>query len=225
MAAWGTGLATSFSPDLPARLRLETRDLHAATERTGAMAALLGGRLARPAYCTMLRNLHALYAALEAALRERQHDAAIAPLQSQALQREPALSADLRALHGPRWATELTLQAATAHYVQRLQTLAQNGAPALVAHAYVRYLGDLHGGQILKRLVARGVGLPEDAQGRTAGTQFYEFGDQAQVLRLRQQLRHALGVLPVSVAEQDLIVAEARWAFVQHQRLFEQLPA
>ncbi len=213
-----------MSPDLPERLRLETRDLHAATERTGAMAALLGGRLARPAYCAMLRNLHALYAALEAALRERQHDAAIAPLQAQTLQREPALAADLTALHGPQWASDIHLQAATVGYVQRLQTLAQTGSAALVAHAYVRYLGDLHGGQILKRLVARGAGLAEDAAVPAAGTQFYEFGDDAHVRALRQQLRHALGALPVSVAEQDRIVAEARWAFQQHQQLFEQLP-
>ena len=213
-----------MSPELPERLRLETRDLHAATERTGAMAALLGGRLQRPAYCAMLRNLHALYAALEAALRERQHDAAIAPMPALALQREPALTSDLSVLHGPAWAIELPLQPAMVSYVQRLQTLAQTASPVLVAHAYVRYLGDLHGGQILKRLVARGLGLYEDADGSLAGTQFYEFGDDGQVRALRRQLRQALAVLPVSAAEQDLIVAEARWAFAQHQRLFEELP-
>ena len=215
-------MEAALSPDLPERLRLETRDLHAATERTGAMAALLAGRLPRPAYCVMLRNLHALYAALEAALRQCQHHPAVAPLQTQALQRAPALTADLSALHGPHWATELPLQTATTAYVQRLQTLAHGASPALVAHAYVRYLGDLHGGQILKRLVARGVGLSD---GAAWGTQFYEFGDEAQVGALRQQLRQALGRLPVSAMQQDLIVAEARWAFVQHQQLFEQLPA
>ena len=213
-----------MSPELPERLRLETRDLHAATERTGAMAVLLAGRLARPAYCAMLRNLHALYAALEAALRARQTDPAVAPLQAAALQREAALAADLAALHGPGWASDLPLQPATTAYVQRLQNLAQTASPALVAHAYVRYLGDLHGGQILKRLVARSLGLHEDAGGRLVGTQFYEFGGEGQVRALRQQLRHALAVLPVSTAEQDLILAEARWAFVQHQHLFEELP-
>ena len=188
------------------------------------MAVLLAGRLARPAYCAMLRNLHALYAALEAALRARQTDPAVAPLQAAALQREAALAADLAALHGPGWASDLPLQPATTAYVQRLQNLAQTASPALVAHAYVRYLGDLHGGQILKRLVARSLGLHEDAGGRLVGTQFYEFGGEGQVRALRQQLRHALAVLPVSTAEQDLILAEARWAFVQHQHLFEELP-
>jgi heme oxygenase len=32
-----------------------------------------------------------------------------------------------------------------------------------------------------------------------------------------------LSALPLSKVEQDSVVAEARWAFQQHQRLFEEL--
>jgi heme oxygenase len=208
-----------LSPELPERLRLETRELHSATERSGAMAALLGGRMSRAGYCAMLRNLHAIYAALETALLHRQTDAVVAQVNAPALHREAALSADLHDLQGPHWPEELTLQPATQAYVQRLQELAAGGSPALVAHAYVRYLGDLHGGQVLKRLVVRNLGLAGEA-----GTRFYEFGAEAQVLSLRTALRVGLASLPVSVAEQDAIVAEARWAFTQHQLIFEQLP-
>lgn len=209
-----------LSPALPERLKLETRDLHTATERSGAMAALLAGRLSRAGYCALLRNLHALYAALEAALHARSGDAAVALLQTTALQREAALANDLDTLHGAAWRSDLPLQPATQAYVARLHALAAQPSPALVAHAYVRYLGDLHGGQVLKRLVARHLGLADDT-----GTQFYEFGPEPQVLALRQHLRQALARLPFTVAEQDEVVAEARWAFVQHQRLFEQLAA
>lgn len=204
---------------LPERLRLETRDLHAVTERTGAMAALLAGRLSRPAYCALLRNLHAVYTALEAALGQRRSDPAVAPLQAGALHRAAALAADLHTLHGADWADALPLQAASTAYVARLQALADAASPALVAHAYVRYLGDLHGGQVLRRLVKRHYALTGDA-----GTAFYDFGPEPEVLALRQRLRAALGCLPLSPAEQDDVVAEARWAFVQHQRLFGELP-
>lgn len=210
--------APPASAGLPERLRLETRDLHTATERAGAMAALLAGRLPRAGYCALLRNLHALYVALEAALARRRHDAAVAPLQAGALHRAAALAADLHHLHGPRWADELPVQPATAAYVARLQALAASASPALVAHAYVRYLGDLHGGQVLKRLVARHYALPGEA-----GTAFYDFGSEPEVLALRQRLRTALAGLPLTRAEQDDVVAEARWAFEQHQRLFEEL--
>ena len=58
-----------MSTALPERLKLETRLLHGAAERSGAMAALLAGRLPRAGYVAMLRNLQALYTALEAALQ------------------------------------------------------------------------------------------------------------------------------------------------------------
>jgi len=213
-------LAAEADPrtDLPARLREGTWDLHQQTERTGLMAELLGGRIDRAGYCALLRNLHALYAALEAALAALQSDAAVALLSAATLRREPALRRDLLDLHGAGWPDELPLQPAAAAYVQRLQALADAGSRALVAHAYVRYLCDLLGGQVLQRLVARSLGL---AAGE--GTAFYDFGSANEVQRLRGALRGGLARMPVSADEAALIVAEARWGFQQHQRLFEEL--
>lgn len=203
---------------LPERLRLGTRDLHAQTERTGAMAALLAGRLSRPGYCALLCNLHAVYAALEDGLLRQPAGAAVLRLKAEPLHREAALAADLAALHGPGWRVEMPLRPAAQSYGARLQQLADQTSSALVAHVYVRYLGDLHGGRVLKRLVARSLGL---AGGD--GTRFYEFGDEAQVLALRHGLRAALGGLALSAADADRVVDEARWSFLQHQQLFTEL--
>lgn len=228
--------AADANLSLPERLRLGTRDLHAQTERTGAMADLLAGRLSRAGYCAMLRNLHAIYAALEAGLQCQPATAAVRHLQAGPMHREAALAADLVALQGPQWRTEIPLLPAAAAYAARLQALADAASSvqstaqsseqsatqsvALVAHVYVRYLGDLHGGQILKRLVARSLHLAG-----SSGTQFYDFGDEAQVLALRQGLRTALGSLVLSSADKDTVVTEARWAFLQHQQLFTELAA
>jgi heme oxygenase (biliverdin-producing, ferredoxin) len=119
--------------------------------------------------------------------------------------REPATEAQAPAL------------AATRAYAQRLAQLAGAGSPALAAHAYVRYLGDLHGGQALKRVVARTYAMADGA------TQFYEFGSEAAVAEHRRRFRQALATLPAHGAQADLIVAEARWAFEQHRLMFEQL--
>jgi len=54
-------------------------------------------------------------------------------------------------------------------YVQRLEECGKENPELLIAHAYTRYLGDLSGGQILKRLAQRNYGLKSD------GTNFYDF--------------------------------------------------
>ena len=206
--------------DLPSRLRLGTRELHTAAERTGLMTGLLAGRIRPAAYCALLRNLHAIYDALESALARPQRHPAVAPFDQPAWRREAALAADLQRLHGPRWLAEIALQPAAAGYARRLQDLGERGSPSLVAHAYVRYLGDLHGGQVLRRRVAEALGLPADD-----GVAFYDFGPAAAVQALRLQCRAALAALQLAPAEQDAVLAEARWGFEQHIVLFDQLAA
>ncbi len=200
--------------DLPERLREGTRDLHRLAERSGLMARMLAGRIDVAAYGALLRNLHALYASLEAALRAAQADATVARLPLAGLWREPALAADLAALQGPGWRDGPPCCAATQDYARRLQALAGERPAALVAHAYLRYLGDLHGGQILQRqlLQCLGAGTP---------TSFYDFGPPEQVMALRTQFRGALAGLPLSAAGAEALVEEARWGFRQHQRIFE----
>ena len=47
------------------RLRTETASLHRQAERCEVIVALFEGRLGRTTYTALLRNLHALYSALE----------------------------------------------------------------------------------------------------------------------------------------------------------------
>lgn len=56
-------------------------------------------------------------------------------------------------------------------YITRLQTLADSSDPSpLLAHAYVRYLGDLSGGQFIRRRLAKAYDLEDGA-----GLSFYDF--------------------------------------------------
>lgn len=191
---------------LPQRLKAATRELNARAERSGVMAALLAGTVERSAYVALLANLQAIYFALEAGL-DPAHDLG-------ALARSAALGADLRAFG----ATPTALVPAACDYVDRLHTLRGASAHRLWAHVYVRCLGDLHGGQILERLVRARFALAD-------GTRFYDFGDEAQVHALRTMLRARLASLALSPAQADEVVAEAVWAFEAHCRLFEQIKA
>jgi heme oxygenase len=203
---------------LAERLRTATRDLHRSVERAGLMPALLRGQLPRAAYLGLLRNLHALYDALESGLARHAAHPQLAPLQLPGLARAGTLAADLDTLHGPGWAPALPLCAAARAYVDRLRLLADRQPPLLAAHAYVRYLGDLNGGQLLARRVAQGLQL---APGQ--GLAFYDFGPAERVAAQARAFRLGLeGIAPDEAAAQAL-VDEACGAFVRHRELFEQL--
>lgn len=203
---------------LAERLKTATKQLHRTAERSGVMAAMLRGELGRGAYVALLRNLAAIYDTLEPALAHHATHPALRPLHDPALARAGALHADLTRLHGPGWADEVPVEPAAAAYAARLADLAARKPALLVAHAYVRYLGDLSGGQMLGPMVERQFGLaPGEA------TAFYRFGPPAQPGELKQAFRAALDALPLQPGEDDAIVAEACDAFGRHVRLFVEL--
>ncbi|MFO1302683.1 MAG: biliverdin-producing heme oxygenase [Burkholderiales bacterium] len=196
---------------LSVRLPQATRELHRKAERAGVMRTLLEGRLERARYVRLLASLHTIYEALEGAL-DADRVRAVAPMP--ALRRTEALARDL-ADYGtdPHRAPP---EAVAVDYAARVAHLAREQPALVAAHAYVRYLGDLSGGQILKDIVARAVA---PAPGR--GTAFYAFGGAAELDRARTSIREALDAMPS--AHHDAVVAEARDAFARHIQLFEAL--
>ena len=202
---------------LTSRLKDATRELHQVAEHAGGMSALLRGRVDRAQYCLLLRNLHALYAALESALDRHAAMPLVAPVRVPVLYRTAALAADLRTLHGAAW-NELPVAAAMQSYVARLDQIARAQPPLLAAHAYVRYMGDLSGGQILRDVVRRALDLQDGT-----GIAFYTFAGGGDGREIKEGFLAALDALPVDAAIEQAIVTEARDAFARHVALFEEL--
>jgi len=208
-----------MSTGLSQRLREGTSALHSAAEHAGVMPVMLRGALPARGFWQLQRNLLLVYETLEAGLARHATHPVLALLQLGPLARCAALQADLAAGAGPDWSTVLPpAGAAATAYADRLQALAGHQPCALAAHAYVRYLGDLAGGQALRRVAQKAYGLQGDA-----GTRFFDFGPPAEVARLGHGLRIALDSLPLDDTAQQALVAEAQWAFAQHVRLFDEL--
>ena len=216
----GIGTGMGLGMGLAQRLRDGTQALHTTAERAGVMPAMLRGTLPAADFWRLQRNLLLVYQALEAALQQHATHPLLAPLQLAPLARCALLLDDLAVGAGPHWQDDLALCVAATAYADRLQALARQQPPALAAHAYVRYLGDLAGGQALRRVAQRAYGLQGDA-----GTRFFDFGPPAQVAQLGQQLRQALDGLALDETTMQTLVAEAQWAFAQHVRLFDELAA
>ncbi len=185
------------------------------------MQALLKGRLSQPGYVVLLSNLHAIYNALETALQQVAPSAAqqvLHTLVPAVLFRAPCLEQDLLFLHGPAWQQQLPLASAAQSYAVHLRTLGRERPRLLAAHAYVRYLGDLNGGQMLARLVGQSLRL--DA---LAGLTFYRFDGASTVPELKAHFRLTLDSMALGAVEDDALVLEACAAFERHQVLFEEL--
>ena len=204
---------------LAQRLRHETRVLHGRAEASVLMAALIAGTIERDLYVALLRNLHALYTALETALGQHRSDPRLRFATAAPLLRAARIAQDLEALTANNEPpARAALAPAAIAYERHLAALAVREPLRLVAHAYVRYLGDLYGGQQLARGLRQRFALQGDD-----GTRFYDFGSPPEVQALRLALRAGLGAVQPSPAESDAIVDEACGAFARHIELFEQL--
>ena len=204
------------SDDLAGQLRAETRLLHRQVESSPFMARLLAGHTDRATYCLLLRNLHPIYQSMEAGAARLPVSSDLKRLFQDELLRLGALEADLDFLQGPQWRIDLPIVPAATAYSRHLDAIGAAEHHLLAAHAYVRYLGDLAGGQQLSGIVARSLRLTG-----AAGTAFYAFGTPADVQRLIRSFRSALNESGQSHARH--VVDEAKRAFQMHGQLFAEL--
>ncbi|TFK24927.1 heme oxygenase-like protein [Coprinopsis marcescibilis] len=175
-----------YSRPLATLLRESTHEAHDAVATSKGAKLLLSGTLAREEYVRYLMMLWHIYDAIERALDKHASHPVLEPTYNPTLlARAPALSADIAHLldvDEGSWRThpiyrELatpSLPDPLAAYVARIEELAGGGVDPspLLAHAYVRYLGDLSGGQSMRHILAKAYGLDE-AEG--LGIEFYAF--------------------------------------------------
>lgn len=188
-------------------LRRRTRELHARAERSGVVRELLQGRASRAGYALLLRNLEPAYRALEAGLERHRGTPLLGPLARPPLYRAAALAADLAALAGPDWPAALPLLPAGARYFDCVAAAAGGNGERLVAHAYVRYLGDLNGGRVLRPLLQRTLGLP------AAALAFYDFPGLGDLEACRREFRDALDRAGAGLTDPAAVIEEAAAAF------------
>jgi heme oxygenase len=204
---------------LSSRLALETRALHRSAERAGFMRRMVRRRFDRRDYCRMLRGLYPIYEAIEGALERHGDHPVVAgfPLPA-GLERGPRIADDLTALWGTDWRDALPVPDPATAYAGHIRGV-EDADPALVlAHAYVRYFGDLSGGRILAHVVAETLELTGDR-----GLAFYRFESLPRPEALKDAMRRALDALPLDDAGRDAFVEEARTGFRHHVHLFEAL--
>ncbi|MCP4731428.1 MAG: biliverdin-producing heme oxygenase [Roseibacillus sp.] len=175
--------------------------------------ALLAGQATPLQLAALIRAIAPAYALLEQegpALASALGATAIPWLE---LARASALEHDVELLS----AVEPTpVSAAAASWMEQLKTLVRQSPHRLMAHVYVRYGGDLSGGQQLAEeanAIMRRQGLPS--------LQFWAFDQHLPLLK--QGLHDGFEQMDLSESEEEELLEEAEVAFGATQRLLAEL--
>lgn len=204
---------------LSKELKASTADAHESAEYSTFTQDLMGGSLTVADFIALQEQSWLFYQALENAARVVADDPIAAAIVDPALERVPSIEADLDALHGNTdWRGNVEPLPSTAMYVARLNEIAANAdAPGLIAHHYVRYLGDLSGGQVIARMMQRHYGLGPEV------LSFYRFTEIPKVKPYKDNYRAALDALPLEGSDRQRLLDEACEAFLFNFNLFADL--
>ena len=110
---------------------------------------------------------------------------------------------------------DIHIVAATADYATSLRS--GHTPEAMLAHHYVRYLGDLSGGQVIARMVQRHYGIDP------AGLNFYHFAEIPKPKPYKDRYRETLDGLDVDAGTRRRILDAAIDSFELNRRVFADL--
>ena len=190
------------------RLHARIGKAHHQAEGMGFSRALLAGEASPLQLAALIRALAPAYNLLE----QRAPELAAA-LPWAALGRRTALAHDVAKL---AVLPATPASAAAAEWLQRLALLAREAPHRFMAHVYVRYGGDLSGGQ---QLAAQAQAIL--AAHALPGLEFWSFSEP--IASLKQQLHDGFEALDLSPAEEEELLEESEQAFLLTQRLLAEL--
>lgn len=210
-----TASVTADQSSFSAQLKTQTAARHDRAEQSSFMQDLMEGKLNAAAYLRLLSQYVYIYQALEevAAHYRAQPNPITDPFVLEGLDRLPSIRADLAALGQPQPDPALP---ATVAYAEAIRATVQ--APErFLAHHYLRYLGDLSGGQAVATLVSRHYGLPAE------GLSMYRFESLPKPKVFKDSYRGLLDAAPLDETQRQALIDEALAGFDHNTHMFAQL--
>jgi len=204
--------------DLAKQLREGTTRAHSMAENVSFVKSFLGGVVDKSAYRKLVANLFFIYSAIEEEIEKNKDLEEIKAIYFPELFRKSSLIEDLSYYYSPNWINEIKPSPSTQTYVQRIHLVGSNQPELLIAHAYTRYIGDLSGGQILKKIAINAMQLEDNI-----GTSFYNFNLIHDEKLFKENYRNALNHIPFDKNQIKQIIAEANIAFTLNMKIFQEL--
>ncbi|KAG9264550.1 heme oxygenase 2 [Astyanax mexicanus] len=206
--------------DLSEMLAAGTKAVHEKAENTQFVKDFLRGRIRKELFKLGAVALYYTYTAMEEEIERNKDHPSFAPLYfPNELHRHEALAQDLEYFYGEDWQNQISCSSAAQHYVDRIHEVGQTDPVLLVAHAYTRYMGDLSGGQVLKKVAQRALRLPPTGE----GVKFYEFDSIHSAKAFKQLYRSRMNELELDAQTKEKLVQEAVLAFQFNMEVFDEL--
>ncbi|MEE6520461.1 hypothetical protein FKM82_018346 [Ascaphus truei] len=216
----GSPRSESAFEDLSEALKEATKEVHVQAENTEFMRTFQKGQVSLNEFKLVMSSLYFVYEALEEEIDRNKENAVYSPVHFPLeLHRKETLEQDLEYFYGPQWRKEIPCPQSTKDYVDRLHHVGQEEPELLVAHAYTRYLGDLSGGQVLKKIAQKALHLPATGEGLA----FFSFDNVTNATKFKQLYRSRMNSIEVDKVTKERILEEAKNAFLLNVKVFEEL--
>ncbi|KFQ63823.1 Heme oxygenase 1, partial [Pelecanus crispus] len=200
-----THSSESMSRDLSELMKEATKEVHEQAENTPFMSNFQKGQVSLQEFKLVTASLYFVYSALEEEIERNKDNPVYAPVYFPAeLHRKAALEEDLEYFYGSNWREEIPCPEATQKYVERLHYVGKNHPELLVAHAYTRYLGDLSGGQVLKKIAQKALQLPSTGEGLA----FFTFDGVSNATKFKQLYRSRMNALEMDLATKKRVLED-----------------
>ena len=209
-AAGSVSSAIPTTSGLADEMKQLTAALHILAERSGVIANILNKSVNFYSYVLYIRNLVSIYQAIESPSQSYSCNTPnlyVKPFLDERLERSKPIIKDLDNLVGRNSWMKLPLLPATVECTHHINQIKRSDSVALLAHIYVRYLGDLNGGQVLQRLLKDTLNLQDEC------LNFYKFPEIEDLKLFRINYRNALNNVDVSTETRKTITSAAIAAF------------
>ena len=201
---------------LSEKLRALTARSHESAETSTFIVDLMRGALDLNAYYHLLEQYSYIYNALEVTAGKMRENMPHCELLSVELNRSESIDADLETLRSRVTAPASGMLASTRSYVEQILATAHDSVRYL-AHHYVRYLGDLSGGQVMRVWLGRHYDLADEE------ATFFHFAEIPKPVPFKEAYRERLNALDLTEQEQSRFIDEAIASFNANQEIFEEL--
>ncbi|WP_269621930.1 heme oxygenase (biliverdin-producing) [Prochlorococcus marinus] len=205
---------------LASQLREGTKKSHTMAENTGFVSCFLKGVVDKATYRELIADLYFVYSAMEDEISRlsKEGHPVISLIGFKELNRRETLEQDLAFYFGQDWLNVFKVSSSAKAYGERIRFIANTQPELLIGHHYTRYIGDLSGGQILRRIAQKAMNITGEN-----GLKFYDFDQINDQKEFKLKYSQTLNLLPIDQETADLIVEEANLAFKYNMDMFQEL--